>query len=66
MSLFDFKVACELNEKDVSFYGLIMAAMWKADDLNLDKLKTAFPDVWRELQIRYHSPGGLVEGEGED
>lgn len=45
------------------FYGLIMAAMRRADSANLWRLKQAWPEVWEELQARYDSPGGLLEGE---
>ena len=63
MSLYDYKVSKELFIKDVPFYGLIMAAMRKADDSNLEMLKGCWPEVWKELEARYWSPGGHLPGE---
>ena len=45
------------------FYALIMAAMRGADTANLAKLRAAFPEVWAELQARYHAPGGKIPDE---
>ena len=45
------------------FYGIIMAAMRRADTDNLELLKEAFPSTWRELQERYWAPGGYLPGE---
>ena len=53
----------ELAKRDPPFYALIMAAMRKADSTNLPKLREAFPDVWLELNARYHAPGGLLPPE---
>lgn len=48
---------------DEPFYGLIMAAMRKADSANLWRLKQAWPEAWAELQERYNAPGGTLPGE---
>jgi len=54
----------KLAALDAPFYGLIMAAMRKADTDNLIMLRTCWPDVWTELKARYNAPGGaLTEGE---
>ena len=53
----------DMVKRDEPFYGLIMAAMAKADDENLVKLMMAWPDVWKELDERYHARGGLLKGE---
>lgn len=45
---------------DAPFYGLVMAAMRRADTDNAEKLRRAFPQVWDELQARYHAPGGII------
>ena len=45
---------------DGSFYGLLMAAMRNADTKNSEKLKTAFPEIYDELQKRYNAPGGAL------
>jgi len=56
-----YQQSITLAEDDPSFYALIMAAMRKADDTNLEKLKTAFPDVYIELVQRYNAPGGCLD-----
>jgi hypothetical protein len=43
-----------------SFYGLLMATMRKAGGVNLEKLKSAFPEQWAELSARYDAPGGCL------
>lgn len=48
---------------DVPFYSLIMAAMRRADSMNAIALRTAFPEVWDELQARYNAPGGILPQE---
>jgi hypothetical protein len=37
-----------------------MAAMRKADDTNLEKLKSVFPETLAELRARYNAPGGAL------
>lgn len=61
MSLHGFVRAMELVKADEPFYGLIMAAMAKADSENLVKLQVLWPEVWAELESRYHAPGGRLE-----
>jgi len=63
MSLHGFRAACDMVKRDEPFYGIIMAAMMKADDNNLHFLKGCWPEVWAELDARYHARGGLLEGE---
>lgn len=63
MSLYDYKVSQELDTGEVSFYGLIMAAMRRADSFNLHMLQAAFPDVWDEVQARYNAQGGRLESD---
>ena len=55
MSHYDYKKACELFFEDIPFYAIIMAAFMKGDRTNLAKLKIAFPDVFEELNERYHT-----------
>jgi len=64
MSLYDYRVSEKLAEKDYPFYALIMAAMRKADSINARALEMGFPEIWHELNLRYHAPGGLLPGEG--
>lgn len=63
MSLHEYQESQELARRDVSFYGLIMAAMRRADDVNLTLLRQSFPLQWRELRARYDAPGGRLPGE---
>lgn len=63
MSLYDYQVSKELGARDIPFYALIMAAMRKADTTNEILLRSAFPETWRELQQRYHAPGGILPDE---
>lgn len=63
MSLYDYRVSQQLEAADAPFYALVMAAMRRADTENLELLKNAFPRVWRELEQRYHAPGGRRAGE---
>lgn len=63
MSYYDYKQSAYIELKQYPFYALIMAAMRQADTNNLMELQAAWPEVWRELEYRYHAPGGLLEGE---
>jgi hypothetical protein len=58
MSLYDYKVSRQVTTKQYPFYSLVMAAMRRADDINMEKLKRAWPDVHEELTKRYNAPGG--------
>ena len=66
MSIYDYHTSQVIESKDYPFYALIMAAMHGADTNNLAKLRHAWPEVWLELNDRYHSPGGLRHGETND
>lgn len=63
MSLFDYERSREIDKRDEPFYALVMAAMRRADTINLNKLRDAWPEVWTELQARYNAPGGRLENE---
>lgn len=60
MSLTDYRASIILEEEP--FYALVMAVMRKADNVNLEKMKAAFPDTWNELQKRYNAPAGCLTG----
>ena len=60
MSLHDYKTSIDLVERDLPFYGLIMAAMSRADVANAQRLRDAFPATWAELEARYDAPGGVL------
>ena len=64
MSYHEYRTSQEIEARDFPFYALIMAAMRKADTDNLFRLQRAFPETWRELLMRYHEPGGRLEGDG--
>lgn len=57
---FAYRASLELSRTDPPFYGLVMAAMRKADTTNAAILRRSFPDVWADLQARYESPGGVL------
>lgn len=63
MSYFDYQVSKEIAIQAYSFYALLMAAMRQADTANAAKLREAFPEVWAELDARYHAPGGYLPSE---
>lgn len=63
MSYFDYQFSKVPVMMDAPFYGLIMAAMRRADTLNAARLRHAFPEVWEELQARYNAPGAILPGE---
>lgn len=43
-----------------------MAAMYRADSDNAQRLAEAFPAVWAEVNARYHAPGGMLPGERDE
>lgn len=63
MSLYDYRMSLEIAKHDYPFYALIMAAMRQADTDNIERLKTMFPHIWRELERRYHAPAGILAEE---
>lgn len=63
MSYHEYIWGREISTKDYPFYALIQAAMRQADTNNLEKLKSLFPGTFKELQIRYNSPKGLLPDE---
>lgn len=64
MSLHEYLTSNAINQLDPPFYALIMAAMRKADNTNLGKLREVFPEVWEELDRRYHAGGGVLPEDG--
>lgn len=63
MSYYEYDYGKNLEAKDPPFYGLIQAAMRRADTQNLEMLKGCWPEIWKELKERYNAPGGLLKGE---
>ena len=63
MSLYNYEVGLRISAQGYPFYALVQAAMREADTDNLEKLKAAFPDQWKDLQERYHAPAGKLAGE---
>jgi hypothetical protein len=60
---FSYRASVELGKNDPDFYGLVMAAMRKADSFNAERLRRAFPEVWDDLQARYNAPGGILDSD---
>lgn len=60
MTLYDYQKSKEI---DAPFYAIIMAAMRKADSINFEKLRYAFPETFNEFAKRYCAPGGIIEGD---
>ena len=54
-----------LYKMDTPFYAIVMCLMHRADTDNLGMLQMCWPDVWRELQMRYNSPRGIIPGDPE-
>lgn len=65
MTLHEYEQSGDIAREGYQFYALIMAAMRQADNVNLARLRGAFPKVYYELNARYVSPGGLLEEERE-
>jgi hypothetical protein len=63
MSLHDYRESQQIARHDYPFYALIMAAMRQADSENIVRLRVSFPEIFKELDARYHAPGGRLEGE---
>lgn len=62
---FAYMASVDIGKGDPSFYGLVMAAMRKADSTNAAILRRAFPEVWEDLQARYLAPGGVLESDSD-
>ena len=60
MTLVAYRESQKIAYNDPSFYAIIMAAMRKADGINLEKLKSVFPETFEELKARYNAPGGCL------
>ena len=56
MNEYEYKQSLEIAAQDYQFYALIAAAMRQADTDNLERLQSAFPEVWASLQKWYNSP----------
>lgn len=54
------EIEAAMHERDWPFYGLVQAAMRRADTANRDLLKAAWPEVWEDLKARYDAPGGVL------
>ncbi len=63
MSRYDYEQGKKIEMCQYPFYGLLQATMRQSDTDNLEKLKTAFPEVWKELQDRYKAPGGFLDSD---
>lgn len=61
-----YKQSKEISKSDPDFYALIFAAIRKADDFNLRRLESVFPDAVAEFRERYNAPGGRIGKEVQD
>lgn len=63
MSLYDYKISESLAGGKYPFYALLMELIRQADDVNTEKIKAAWPEVYEEMQARYNAPGGELPSE---
>lgn len=63
LNIIDYEISKHLFGLDLPFYALIATAMRKADSDNIEKLKKAFPETGRLLQLRYNAPAGVLDGD---
>ena len=61
----DYKTSITIVSKGYSFYSIIMAAMRRADELNLGRLKRLWPDVYDEWKRRNKTPEGKLTQDDE-
>ncbi len=61
--LYAYRVSLEMKRDDPPFSALIFCAMMKADSQNIEILRSAYPELWEELDIRYNASGGWLPGE---
>jgi len=66
MSRYEYERSAVIANADEPFYGIIMAAMRRADDYNLRRLIEAWPDVHTELEARYNAPGGRLQTDSRE
>jgi len=70
MSILEYRAAQHLELKALAleaktgadpFYSLLQACFRQADEINMDALKSLWPEVWLELHRHYELPdGGLL------
>lgn len=58
-----YSVSLELAKGDPPFSAFIFCAIRKADSVNLERLRLAFPELVSEMEARYNAPGGRLVGE---
>lgn len=63
MSLHSYRVSKDLSAEDPPFDALIFAALRKADTQNAAKIRTSWPDLFKEFKQRYNAPGGYLDHE---
>ena len=65
-SWIEYKAGLALAKADADFYGLIVAAILRADSNNAAKIRAAWPDVYDVTEQRYHGPGGYISTDSDD
>lgn len=63
MSYHEYRLSQLLEKEELPLATLIMVALKKADDESAEKLKKAFPDIWKDLRTREKAKGGKLAGE---
>lgn len=63
LNAIDYHISLKLQIADIPFDALIAAAIRKADDINLEKLRNSYPQIVEGLQKRYHEPSGILPEE---
>ncbi len=63
MSHFDYIKSQEIEYQEYPFYALVMACIRQADDVNLERLRQAFPETVHEFRVRYNAPNGYLPAE---
>ena len=66
MSFDEYHEGRRIAAQNYPFYAIIQAAMRQADTDNLQKLKQEWPEVWEDLDKRWHAPGGYLPGESSE
>lgn len=60
MGLIDYLNGMYLAYREHNFRALLIAAILRADNSNLQRLESAFPELVQETKKRIQSPGGAI------
>lgn len=62
--LYDYELSRQIAASNPPFDALIFAAIRKADETNVAKLRDGWPHLWDEFYARYHTLGGRLPEDG--